>query len=190
MPAAAETSGVRSVVCVRERAGRRRTLEDRLFLRFPSIGRLLTRAFSRLPPGSRVRRALLARRIGLAYAAANRRDFEVVLAGMDLGVYEYRPSRDLLPPDVEDVFYGQEGYLRLWRYWSDAFDDIRWDPHEVLDLGDQFLVTTEQCGHGSGSGIAVSKPVYQLLTVRDGLVIRQEDFLDRGVAIAAAMRED
>ncbi|PWU25398.1 MAG: hypothetical protein C5B48_01515 [Candidatus Rokuibacteriota bacterium] len=188
MPATAETIGVRSVV--RGRAGRRRTLDERLLLRVPSLFRLLTRASLRLPPGSRLRRTLLARRMGQAYAAANRGDFEVVLAGMDLGTYEYRPSRDLLPPDLEDVFHGKEGYLRLWRYWTDAFRDIRWDPEEVLDLGDRFLVTTELSGHGSGSGIGVSKPVYQLITIRDGLVIRQEDFLDRGVALAAAIGED
>src|SRR5690242_1065023 len=113
MSTEAETSGVRSVVRVRGRTGRRRTLEERVLTRFPSAGRLLARAFARLPPGSRVRRALVARRTGLAYAAANRGDFEVVLAGMDLGIYEYRPSRDLLPPDLEDVFHGQDGYLRL-----------------------------------------------------------------------------
>jgi hypothetical protein len=123
--------------------------------------------------------------VARAYAAANRGDFDVVLAGMDLGIYEYRPSRDLLPPDLEPVFHGREGYLRLWRYWRDAFDDIRWDPEEMLDFGDKLLVTTEQRGHGSGSGVGVSKPVFQVFTLRRGLVARQEDFLDRDEAMAA-----
>ena len=181
--------GVRSTVRpIEDRASRRRTFDERVFLRFPSLARVLAGALSRLPPQSRLRRSIVVRRTRRAYAAGNRRDFDVVLAGMDLGAYEYRPSRDLLPPDLEEVFRGQEGYLTLWRYWTEAFGDIRWDPEEVLDLGEKLLVTTKQSGHGSGSGIRMSKPVYQLFTIRSGLVASQEDFLDRAEALAAAGR--
>jgi ketosteroid isomerase-like protein len=132
-----------------------------------------------------MRRPLLARSVSLAYAAANRRDFDVVLLGLD-PEFEYRPSRDLMPPDLETVFHGHSGYLRLWRYWLDAFEDIHWDPEELLDLGDRFLVTTHQRGRGSGSGVAVSEPVFQLFKLRRGLVARQDDFLDRAEALKAA----
>jgi ketosteroid isomerase-like protein len=178
--------GVRSVLPpLSERASRRRSLDEVLFVRFPRLLRLLSSAFTRLPPRSRLRRSIVARRIARAYAAGNRRDFDVVLAGMDLGIYEYRPSRDLLPPDLEEVFHGRDGYLQLWRYWLDAFEDIRWDPEEVLDFGDKLLVTTQQRGHGSGSGVGVSEPVFQLFTLRRGLVIRQEDFLNHAEALEA-----
>jgi hypothetical protein len=166
-----------------ERASRRRSLDELLFVRFPSLLRLLSSALVRLPPRSRLRRLIVVRRIGRAYAAANRRDFDVVLVGMDLGIYEYRPSRDLLPPDLEPVFHCRDGYLQLWRYWLDAFEDIRWEPEEVLDFGEKLLVTTEQWGHGSGSGVGVSEPVFQLFTLRRGLVIRQEDFLSQAEAL-------
>ena len=168
-----------------ERASQRRSLDQRLYLRLPGLYRLIASAFARLPARSRLRRLTLARAVRLAYAAANRRDFDVVLVGWD-PESEYRPSDDLMPPDAESVFRGRDGYLRLWRYWLDAFDDIRWDPEEVVDLGDRFLVTTEQGGHGSGSGVAVREPVFQLFTLRRGMVIRQEDFLDRSKALAAA----
>jgi hypothetical protein len=168
-----------------ERARQRRTLDQRLILRFPAFYRLLSGVLMRLPPRSRLRRSMLARAVGLAYAAANRRDFDLVLVGWDPGS-EYHPSGDLLPPDLEAVFYGHDGYRQLWRYWLDAFDDIRWDPEEILDFGDRFLVTTQQSGRGSGSGVAVSEPVFQLFTLRAGLVVRQEDFLDRSKALEAA----
>jgi ketosteroid isomerase-like protein len=140
----------------------------------------------RLPPRSRIRQALMARGIARSYAAANRRDFELILTGNDPTVYEYRPSTDLLPPDMDRTFYGHAGYRRFWRLWLDAFDDIRWDPEEILDFGGKALVTTLQSGHGSGSGVSVSEPVFQLFTFRRGLVIRQEDFLDRSQALEAA----
>ena len=171
-----------------ERATQRRSLDQRLAARFPALYRSLANSVMRLPPRSRLRRSMLARSVALAYAAANRRDFDLVLVGWDTGS-EYHPSGDLLPPDLETVFYGHDGYLQLWRYWLDAFEDIRWDPVEILDFGDKFLVSTQQKGRGSGSGVAVSEPVFQLFTVRQGLVVRQEDFLDRSKALQAAARE-
>lgn len=172
-----------------ESASRRRTPDERVLVRFPALARPLAAAVMRRPPQSRLRQWALARAMRRAYAAANRRDFDLVGALHD-PEHEYRPSRDLMPPDLEPVFHGHDGYLRLWRYWLDAFEDIRWDPEEMLDLGAKVLVTTQQVGHGSGSGVAVSKPVFQLFTFRRGLVVRQEDFVDRSEALeAVGMRE-
>ena len=177
-----------AVPSLSERATQRRSLDQRLSVRFPALYRLLVYSGMRLPPRSRLRRFMLARTVALAYAAANRRDFDMVLMGWD-PESEYHPSGDLLPPDLETVFYGHDGYRQLWRYWLDAFEDIRWDPEEILDFGDTFLVTTKQRGRGSGSGVAVSEPVFQLFKLRRGLVVRQEDFLDRSKALEAAARE-
>ena len=172
---------------VREQSGRRRKLEERLLIQFPALSRVLDDAFMRLSPRSRLRRLVLTRRVRQAYAAQSRRDFEAVLAGWDTAC-EYRPSRDLMPPDLEAAFYGHDGMLELWRYWRDAFQDIRWEPEEILDFGGKFLVTAQQSGHGSGSGVAVSEPVFQLFTLRRGLVVRQEDFRERSEALRAAGR--
>ena len=172
-----------------ETASQRRTLDQRLVVRFPGLYRLVADGFMRLPPRSRLRRSMLVRTVGMAYAAANRRDFDLVLVGWD-PASEYRPSSDLMPPDLETIFYGHDGYRRLWRYWLDAFEDIRWDPEEILDFGDRFLVRAQQRGRGSGSGVAVSEPVFQLFTLRRGLVVRQEDFLDRSKALEAVGLRD
>jgi len=163
----------------------RRSLEDRLAVRFPAGLRLLTRTTMRLSPRSRPRRVLLARRIVQTYAAVNRRDFDVILAGFDPAI-EYRPSIELMPPDLGTISHGHDGFRQLWRYWMDAFPDLRWDPEEILDFGDRILVTARQSGRGSGSGVAVSVSVFQLFTVREGLVTRQEDFLERSQALDAA----
>lgn len=163
----------------------RRALEECVAIGFPALAHALGRAFTRLPPGSRLRRLIVTRRIQQTYAAANRRDYDSVLAGWAPDS-EYRPSRDLMPPDLDPVFHGHDGMHQLWRYWRDAFEDIRWHPEEILDFGDKILVTAQQTGHGSGSGVAVSQPVFQLFTLRAGLVLKQEDFLDRSEALEAA----
>jgi ketosteroid isomerase-like protein len=162
-----------------------RTLDERVAISFPSFYRLVAASLARLSPHSRLRQLLLARRVQQAYAAQTRRDYDAVLAGWD-SECEYRPSRDLMPPDLEASFYGHDGMRRLWRYWRDAFEDIRWDPEEIEDFGDKILVTAQQLGHGSGSGVGLSKPVFQLFTLRAGLVVRQEDFMDRSAALEAA----
>ena len=167
-----------------ERAGQRRSLDQRLFVRFPALYRLLADGFLRLPLRSRFRRVMLAGFMARIYAAANRRDFEVVLLGWH-PESEYRPSTELMPPDLEPVFQGHEGYLRLWRYWLDAFEDIRWDPEEMLDFGAKLLVTTKQRGHGSGSGVSVSEPVFQLLHSDEAWLSGRTDFLDRSEALEA-----
>jgi ketosteroid isomerase-like protein len=170
---------------VAETSAQRRSLDERLIVRFPALSRLLADALMRLPVRSRLRRLMIARGVRQAYAAANRRDFDRVLAGWDPGS-EYRPSADLMPPDFEAVFHGRDGYLTMWRRQVEAFEDLRFDPEEILDLGDRLLVKAQVRGHGSGSGVAVSQPVFQLYKFRRGLVVRQEDFLDRSKALEAA----
>lgn len=167
-----------------ESASRRRTLNERLLVRFPALYRLFAARLMRLPP-SRLRSVAVAYAVARMYAAANRRDFELLLVGIDPR-HEYRPAPEIMPPDLGGPTHGHDGYLRMWRYWLDAFDDIRYEPEEVLDLGAKLLVTVQQRGHGSGSGVAVSDPVFQLLTIRRGATVRQEDFRDRSEALEAA----
>jgi ketosteroid isomerase-like protein len=169
-----------------ENASQRRALDERLYVRFPALYRRLAVALMRLPR-SRLRRLILARFLRRAYAAANRRDFDLVLMGLGPDAeYEYRPSADFIAPDQDPIFYGRDGYLRMWRTWLDAFDDLRFEPEEFVDLGDRLLVTAEVRGHGSGSGVAASERVFQLFELRRGLVVKQEDFVDQSKALEAA----
>jgi ketosteroid isomerase-like protein len=172
-----------------EKAARRRSLDERLFVRFPALLRVVGNIWMRRPPGSPLRRLLLTRLVQRAYAAGNRRDFEVLSTGLDPGI-EYRAPPGALAPDLDAVMYGREGYIRVWRYWLDAFEDIRWEPEELLDLGDRILVTAKLRGRGSGSGVAVSQPVFQLVEVRNGLAVWQQDFSDRSEALEAAARRE
>ena len=156
-----------------------------MLVRFPGPSTRLLAVVLRLPPGSRIRREAVTQWVTRGYAAANRRDFAVLLAGIAPD-HEYRPSREIMPPDLGGPTHGHEGYLRMWNYWLDAFEDIRYEPDEVLDFGDKLLVTVRQVGHGSGSGVGLSLPVYQLLTIRGGRTVLQEDFVDRAEALRAA----
>jgi ketosteroid isomerase-like protein len=124
-----------------------------------------------------------------AYAAGNRRDFELLATGLDAAMEYYAPPEGLAP-DLDPVMYGREGYIQVWRSWLDAFEDIRFEPEELFDMGDRVLIAAHLKGHGSGSGLAVSQPVFQLTKFRHGLAVWQEDFNDRARALEAATRRD
>ena len=160
-----------------------RPLDDRILARCPALVPRLLAAWARLPRHSRLRRAMLVRLVRQGYAAANRRDFDVTIRGYDPG-YEYHP--DVGIPDADAVYYGHDGFHKFWRQLLEAFDDVRLDPKEILDLGDRVLVTTQMSGHGTGSGVSINQQLFQLMTLRRGVIARQVDFQDRAQALEAA----
>ncbi len=170
-------------------AGQRRTLDEHFFVRFPAVYRSLGEALMRLPPRSRLRRLVFSRLISRAYAAINRRDFDFWVLAYDPEI-EYHPSADQLPPDMDAVFHGHDGVREVWRGLIDAFEDFRAEPAEVFDLGDSLLVATRYQGHGSGSGVPVDIPLFQVFRLRRGRAVWQKDFSDRNEALeAAGLRE-
>jgi hypothetical protein len=114
-----------------ERAGQRRTLDEQLFVRFPALYRLLADRLMGLPPGSRIRRLMLARIGRRAAAAANRRDFDVLLYGFDPTIKFELPESlvgGFVPPDLLGVHRGHDGYFRMWRGLSEAWPDLKIEP--------------------------------------------------------------
>jgi ketosteroid isomerase-like protein len=158
---------------------RHRSLDERIVVRFPSLARW----WARLPPHSRLRRAMLVRLVRQGYASANRRDFDMTIRGYDPD-YEYHPVVNL--PDSDPVYYGHDGFHKFWGQLLEAFGDVRLDPKELLDLGDRVLVTIQMSGHGTGSGVSINQPLFQLMTFRRGVIVRQVDFQDRAQALEAA----
>src|SRR5881296_2895941 len=169
--------GVRYPISLPRRASQRRSLDERLFLRFPAVYRLLADRVTRLPPGSRLRRWMLARVVVRGYAAVNRRDFDVMFLAFDPGV-EFQGRPDLNPLDLERVVHGHDGFRENWRQMLDAFEDLRLQPEEFLDLGDKLLLTVHLRAHGSGSGVPIDERGLSLLRLQRGLVVRWRDFND------------
>jgi ketosteroid isomerase-like protein len=141
----------------------------------------------RLASRSRLRRLFLSRTGSRAAAAANRRDFDVLLYAFDEGI-EYRPGDRLGPLafGLDAVFVGHQGYREVWQRMIEAFADFRLEPEEGLDFGDQVLATVRLRGHGTGSGVPVDLQVFQLFGLRRGLIVWQRDYIDRSEALEAA----
>jgi ketosteroid isomerase-like protein len=116
--------------------------------------------------------------------AANRRDFDLLFLVLDPEI-EFRFAGGLIPPDLLGWHRGHAGYRRIWAAGLEAWEDLRLEHEEVIDFGDRVLVCGRQVGHGTASGVLVSQPLFQVFTLRRGLVIRQEDFADRDEALEA-----
>jgi ketosteroid isomerase-like protein len=115
------------------------------------------------------------------FEAFGRGDLEAALAGIDPKVEVHEPA-DL--PDAQ-VYYGHAGFLAALAKAGEMFDDIRTEPVEFIDAGDQVFVWVRITGKGHGSGARVE--MYQAWTyrLREGRVVRSEAYLDRAKALEA-----
>ena len=162
-----------------------RGMEERFALRFPRITALLARAVWRLPRRSRLRRALLRRTLVLGWEAMNRVDLEFGLALYDEDV------ESIFDPKVRTLglesSHGREARRRTLTQVYAEFRDLRFDPGELIDLGDdRLLVIGRMKGTGRSSGAPFEMDWANLWTISEGLVIRDEQFGDRAAALEAA----
>jgi ketosteroid isomerase-like protein len=173
-----------------QRPGRR--LGEHLMVRFPWAWRAASEVGRRaLRPRSRVRRAWLRRNVASAYAAASRRDFDLMLV---------RYARDVevdFDPDFEALglggtFRGHDGLLKMIATFGEAWEHWDLQPEMVMDFGDSFLGLGRFRLPGTASGLGFAAEFAQLLTVRGGVVAREREFLswEKGLRAAGLSSEE
>jgi ketosteroid isomerase-like protein len=175
---------VRKPLPVRDRA--RRTVDQRLFVRFPWLAAASSRLIARLPPRSRLRQAVIWRAVGLAVEAYNRRDLDGVASGFHPDV-EYYPYREFVEAGLAEPCYrGRSGYhayiASTYEVWG---ADVRLEPTELIDLGDRFVLLADMPMRARGSGVALSEKYACVSTLEQGRVIRQQEFLQQAQALEA-----
>jgi hypothetical protein len=155
-------------------------------VRFPGAWRAVAAVGHRmLRPRSRLRRAFMRRQMISAYAAASRRDFELMLVryARDAEV-EFDP--DLEPLGLSGTFRGHEGMLKMIETFGAAWE--RWEiwPELVLDMGDRFLGLGRFRLPGTASGLEFEPEFAQLLIPKHGVVAYEHEFLswDKGLRAA------
>jgi ketosteroid isomerase-like protein len=168
----------------------RRRLEERLGLRFPGVMAFLTRLLWRLPRRSRLRQAVLRRLVQLGHEALNRGDLEVAFARYDPHVELVSDSR-FVGLGFDRVYRGRAERVRFQQRWVAEWGDFRFEPEELIDLGDgRLFVHGRIVGSGLTSGAGFDSEWAVLLTISDGRVVREQFFFDRAAALeAAGLRE-
>ena len=175
---------------LRVRGRSSRTLDERLLVRFPRLAAAyvprVARLIDNLPPGSRLRQAVLRRGMRGAMEAWNRRDLDVALLGQHPEC-EHRPPREFVEAGLwEPCYRGREGYRRLMAGWSDVGTHAQLEPTELIDLGDRLVVLADMPMRAQASGVALAQTYASIWTIKDGRVIRARDFLNHGEALEAA----
>lgn len=176
-----EVAHVRIPVRVRDQSTR--TLDQRLAICFPRLLAALARRLFKLPPSSRLRQAMLRRVIQLGAEAYNRRDLEAVVINYDPEI-EYYPYREFVDAGLaEPCYHGPSGYRAYieatYEVWG---TDVRLEPTELIDLGDRIVIIADMPMRAQASGIALDQTYAGVSTIRDGKVVRQDDFLTRAEA--------
>jgi ketosteroid isomerase-like protein len=175
---------VRKPLRAREQSSR--TLDQRLAISFPRLAAASTRLLSKLPPGSRVRQAVLWRVTRLSVEAYNRRDLDAVVAAYHPDL-EYYPYREFVEAGLaEPCYHGPSGYQA---YISATYDvwgtDVLLEPTELIDLGDRVVLLADMPMRAQASGVPLTQTYAGVSTLKHGRVIRQDDFLDHAEALEA-----
>jgi ketosteroid isomerase-like protein len=122
-----------------------------------------------------------------AYDAINRGDLDTAVSCIAPDM-EYVASGAV--PGATGVFLGPEGVKEFIARLYAEFDEARADVSEMLDAGDQVLVSATARGRGKLSGVETTWDTWQLWTVRDGKLVRGQGFTSREEALGAAGMRD
>jgi ketosteroid isomerase-like protein len=128
--------------------------------------------------------------------AAYWRDPRSIVKAMDDGTLwpEWEAAFEFLHPEVEwqtvflgQTFRGRREFAQVWDDFLRAFQDYRTRMVEIEDLGgDRVFLVMEPEGVSKDSAQPMGTRFHTIFTVRDGLVVRLEEYLSREEAVAAA----
>jgi len=107
-----------------------------------------------------------------------------------------RYCSEFLDPDVEwhtasedpdaGTHRGQAAFKRYVERWMESFDGLSADAEEYIAAGDRVFTWVRWSGRGRTSGIDTEWHLAIVYTMRDGKVVRGDEYFDRADALAVA----
>jgi ketosteroid isomerase-like protein len=90
-----------------------------------------------------------------------------------------------------DVYRGRAGLKRLWAEVREDLAELSTSVSEIRAVGeDELFVAAVGAGRGKRSEARFEQPLWYVMTVRDGLILRVEDYADAAQALEAAGLEE
>jgi ketosteroid isomerase-like protein len=86
--------------------------------------------------------------------------------------------------------YGIDAVRRYMASFANYWDEIRFEPQEYIDAGEQVIVVARLVGRGKASGVDVNRVWAYVWTVRDGKALRMEGYANRAEALKAVGLEE
>lgn len=148
-------------------------------VRFPGATHRVARWIFRLPR-SDLRRRVLRHFAGRAWAAFNRRDWEVNTVLFDAERYEFRPgdAKSFIPGSRE-AYRGVDGYLEAMELWLGEWSGMRVYLEDVTEVGPGRMIHVVRfVGEGRASGVTIEQLNAAVLDVRDGRVVKHVTWWD------------
>jgi ketosteroid isomerase-like protein len=110
-----------------------------------------------------------------------------VLSGMP-GILEFcHPEVEWTTRENGVTHRGREGVRDAFERWLESFDAYSYEVQRIIDFGgDEVLVVGLEVGTGAMSGAEVRSVRYDLFTIRDGMIVRRQEFYDENEALEAA----
>ena len=94
----------------------------------------------------------------------------------------YRNRED--EPDVR-LYQGLDEYQRYVASWLGMFDDLRFETHDFVDLGDEVIAVADLVGRGRHTGADVRGSYVFLLKLRDGVIVQGREYAAKEEALEA-----
>jgi ketosteroid isomerase-like protein len=165
---------------------RRRTFADRLAVRFPRMARwALAVGMGLLSPRSRIRRDGLRRVLRSGWAAAPRKDWELMFARYSPEVVWEIPE-EFQTLGFAPSYKGHQGMIEGLEQFAEAFESWEIRPARALDFGDRVLALGRFRGKARASGVEWEQAFSQLVTLKKGLVARDRFFYSWEQGLRAA----
>ena len=92
---------------------------------------------------------------------------------------------------LKGVYKGRDAVQGLWESFLEAWDEIRWDPREIIELDEARVIVVNQVRmRGRGSGAEVEATGVQIWTITDGKGRSMKLYQSKREALEAAGRSE
>ena len=115
-----------------------------------------------------------------------RRGFEAYQRGdLSAAVANHHPDV-VFNPAEEPPVAGRDAVRAYIERWEEPWNEYEAEAEEFLDAGDRVVVTFHVRARGKASGAEVDARSYQVHTLREGQLVRMDEYMTRDEAIEAA----
>ena len=89
-------------------------------------------------------------------------------------------------PIDEPPTQGRDAARAYLERWEGEWDEYEAIPEDLVETGDRVVVSVRYRGRGRGSGVEVGAVFHEVYTVREGRIVRMDEFNARSDALEAA----
>ena len=86
-------------------------------------------------------------------------------------------------PVEESPAQGHHAIRASTSRWKSEWNDYELIPEEFVDMGDRVVVTVRLQARGRKSGVPVDARFYEVYTLRNGKIVRMDQFAERSEAL-------